>query len=81
MTRALFRFTATPDGSLDTNELTIPLRTMAGEWFDSPESAGYGSQFSYRQAFTFPGRAPSLGTVSVQVENTIGASDEFTVVP
>jgi hypothetical protein len=68
LTRALFRFTAEPGGILETTELSVPLRTVAG-----------GSQFTYRQSFTFPGGTPSLGAVSVQLENTIGTSDELTI--
>ena len=81
MAQAVFRFLPAAGEDLDTRELTLPLATLAGQWFDSPGSAPYGSQFTYRQTFQFTGLMSAVGTVSVTLVNTIGDSEAVIAVP
>jgi hypothetical protein len=76
LTEARFRFGPAPGETLAASEVTIPLRTLAEEWYASPESRMFGSQFTYRQVFTVTGSSSAIASISVKLSNTIGDSPE-----
>ena len=74
VTQATFRFTASSGANLQTTEVAIPLTTPAGSWFAGAESRAFGGQFTYRQPFTISGEQGAVASVSVQLSNSVGAS-------
>jgi hypothetical protein len=74
VTSATFRFSPAADANLQTTELTLPMTSLAGPWYQSQESAQYGSQFTLRQSFTVQGDTSAVATVSVVLTNSVGSS-------
>jgi len=74
ITQATFRFTAAAGASLQTTEISLSMTDLANAWFQGQESRSYGSQFTLRQAFTVQGDLRAIGSLSVTLINSIGAS-------
>ena len=74
VTQAVFRFTASGVGTLQTTELTVPLDSVFTTWYRSSASAQFGSSFSYTQPFTVTGNVAAIGSVSVTLTNAQGSS-------
>lgn len=77
MTQAVFRFTPSGVGTLQTTELTVPLDTVFTTWYRSDASRAFGSSFSYTQPFTVTGNVAAIGSVSVTLTNAQGSSQSM----
>ncbi|MCC6536181.1 MAG: putative Ig domain-containing protein [Bryobacterales bacterium] len=55
-------------------ELAVPLGEKSAAWYESAESARYGTVTVYKQTFTVSGDATRLRGVSMTVSNRIGSS-------
>jgi hypothetical protein len=71
---ALFRFTGSAGSSFQTAELTVPLTEGAQRWYQSEPSRPFGSQFTLTQQFTVQGDTNAIGSVTVTMTNSQGAS-------
>lgn len=60
MTSALFTFTPTTGTNLGSNTVTVPLGTAFTNWYGTPTSVAFGSQFTVSVPFTFT----STGVIS-----------------
>ncbi len=77
MTQAVFRFTPSGAGTLQTTELTVPLDTVFTTWYRSDASRAFGSSFTYTQPFTVTGNVAAIGSVSVTLVNAQGSSQSM----
>jgi len=78
MTQAHFHFTAAAGHSLTTTDLTVTVNTEFGAWYGSADSANFGTMFLYTQPFTLDSDASSVGSVTVTLTNSQGASQPAT---
>lgn len=74
MSQATFHFTAASGASLKTRELTVDLTGAFANWYQSTNSDNFGTTFLYTQAFTLSSEATDVGSVSVTLTNSQGAS-------
>jgi hypothetical protein len=74
VTQATFQFTAASGTTLQTSSVTVPVDVIFGPWFQSSNSAQFGSQFTYTQPFTVSGGAQSIVSVSVTLVSKAGTS-------
>jgi hypothetical protein len=58
---ATFSFTPAKGASLAEKSITVPATTLFGTWYTNPDSAQYGSTFTYTQLFTLSGNASEVG--------------------
>jgi sugar lactone lactonase YvrE len=75
---ATFTFTPAAGASLAEKSVTVPTSTLFETWYTTPESAQYGSAFTYTQLFTLSGPATAVGGVGVTLTNTVGTSTKVT---
>jgi hypothetical protein len=59
---------------LSTASATLPLSPLFATWYQDPNSAKFGSQFSLRLPFAVQGNANPLSSISVILTNTLGNS-------
>lgn len=78
MTQAAFHFTAAAGKNLKTTDLTVDLTTPFSNWYQSTNSASFGTTFLYTQPFTLTTDASSVGGVSVTLTNPQGTSQPGT---
>jgi hypothetical protein len=78
MTTAVYGFSGS---NLGTTTLTVTVDTLFAGWLsgNAPPSAAFGSQFTYTQPFTVNGTNTSITTVTVTLNNKVGASNTATV--
>jgi hypothetical protein len=75
LSQAVLQFTPASGQTLQTTSLTVSLASAATTWFQSSTSDQYGSQFVLTLPFTVTdGSASSIGSVSVQLVNSVGTS-------
>jgi large repetitive protein len=75
VSQALLQFTPATGQTLQTTSLTVSLTSAAASWFESSTSDQYGGQFVLTLPFTVSnGSASAIGSVSVQLVNSQGAS-------
>jgi len=74
MTQATFNFTAAPGANLKTTQLTVDLTTAFTGWYGSAPSDAFGTTFLYTQPFTLSSDANNIGSVTVTLTNSQGAS-------
>ncbi len=74
VTQAVFQFTAVPGQTIEGNQATIALTQSAQGWFGSAASVPFGSMFLYTQTFNLSGNISALASVSVTLNNSLGAS-------
>jgi hypothetical protein len=79
VTQAVFTFRAAPGQTLQTSQITIPVDSLFGNWYQNPGSATYGSQFSFTQSFAIQGDASAVVPQSVTLVNRKGNSNTATV--
>jgi hypothetical protein len=72
--QAEFRFAAAAGQTLQTTDVIIPADQLFSAWFQSPAAATTGGAFLYTQPFTLSGSSGAVGSVSVTLTNTQGAS-------
>ncbi|HEY1340976.1 MAG TPA: hypothetical protein VGF59_25870, partial [Bryobacteraceae bacterium] len=78
LTRAVVRFHASAGSTVQTPDATIPLDQVSRAWFQAPDSAAYGGQFTLTLPFTFQGGSVTLDSVSVVLSSGAGDSAEST---
>jgi hypothetical protein len=78
MTQATFHFTAASGASLKTTDLTVDLTAPFTTWYQSTNSDNFGTTFLYTQPFTLSSDATDVGSVSVTLTNSQGASQPGT---
>jgi hypothetical protein len=71
---ATFRFNAAESGNLQTGSLTVDVNAAFSEWYRSPDSGLFGSQFSLIVPFEVQGDVSAMRSVSVTLRNADGAS-------
>jgi hypothetical protein len=72
---AAFSFTAASGARLDgAATFSVPLAQESAAWFASADGRANGSRFHLRVPFTLSGSTTALGTVSVTLGNSAGAS-------
>jgi hypothetical protein len=75
-TEATLQFTPASGQTLQTTSLPVPLTSESTTWFGSSTSDQYGSQFILTLPFNVTdGSASAIGSISVQLVNTKGASN------
>lgn len=74
VTQAAFHFAAASGATLATSDVPVPATTLFGTWYTSSESVAYGSSFTYTQIFNTSNVATNVGTVTVTLTNSVGAS-------
>jgi hypothetical protein len=74
ITTATFHFTPSSGNTLQTTDVTMPVGTAFTTWYQSSASNPFGSQFLLTQPFNVQGISGAVGTVSVTLTNTQGAS-------
>jgi hypothetical protein len=78
MTQAAFHFTPASGASLSTTDLTVDLTGAFSAWYQSAASDTFGTTFLYTQPFTLSSDATSVGSVTVTLTNSQGASQPGT---
>jgi hypothetical protein len=72
---ATFTFSPSSGSRLDgQTAITVQLATESAAWFASTDGRNNGSRFHLRVPFTLSGASNAVGTVSVTLENSVGAS-------
>jgi hypothetical protein len=74
VTQANFTFNPAPGQTIQGGQATIALTQAAQGWYQSPASVPFGSMFLYTQTFNLEGTISALGSVSVTLSNSLGAS-------
>jgi hypothetical protein len=74
VTQATFRFTPAAGSSAQPLELTVPMTAAAQRWYRDPASVSFGSQFRLVQPFTMQSGSEQVGSVTVTLSNSVGAS-------
>jgi hypothetical protein len=78
MAQASFHFTPASGKSLKTTDLTVQLTTPFATWYQTAGSIAFGTTFSYTQPFTLDSDATDVGSVTVTLSNSQGASQTST---
>ena len=78
MAQATFHFTAASGASLKTSDLTVALTAPFTTWYQTEDSDNFGTTFLYTQPFTLSSDATDVGSVSVTLTNSQGASQPGT---
>lgn len=74
LVHATFRFAPAAGGNLETTQFVVPLENPAKRWFESGNSAVFGSLFTLTQPFSVSGDIRAIGSVSVTLTNSRGES-------
>ena len=74
ISQAHFHFVAASGKSLSTPDVSVPLTSTFSTWYQGSGSIPFGTQFLYTQPFTLDSDANSVGSVTVTLTNTQGAS-------
>ncbi len=74
ITAATVTYSATSGVTLSNSSATIALSPLFTTWYQDPNSARFGSQFSLRLPFTVQGNANPLSSISVILTNALGSS-------
>jgi len=78
ITRATVRLTPAPGATLTATEFNIELGPLFTTWYNSAQSGPFGSQFRLVLPFGLTGNPSDIGTVSVSLTNSVGASNTLT---
>ena len=74
VTQAVFTFSAASGQTLQTSQITIPVDSLFGTWYQNTGSIAYGSQFSFTQPFSIQGDANAVIPQSVTLVNRKGSN-------
>jgi hypothetical protein len=74
VTKAVFHFTPLPGSSIKDPDVTVDVSTVFADWYGSTASDAYGSAFTYTQPFTLDSDVPSIASVTVTLQNSVGVS-------
>lgn len=72
--QAMFHFTAAPGKILSLADFTVQVGAAFAAWYNSPQSAQYGSLFTLVVPFNTNGPADAIASVSVTLVNAAGSS-------
>ncbi|MGC8550150.1 MAG: beta strand repeat-containing protein [Acidobacteriaceae bacterium] len=72
---AAFHFTGANGTQLANPDVTVQLNSAFANWYSQTTSDQYGSAFSYVQTFNLSQDASTIGSVSVTLTNSVGASN------
>ncbi len=75
LTQVTFQFVG---NNLQTTSFTVPLTSSFTTWYQSPQSAQFGSQFLLTEPFTIQGDPNAVTSVSVTLANAQGTSQPVT---
>jgi hypothetical protein len=78
LSQATFHFTAAPGASLNTADITIAATPIFTTWYSSVPSQQYGSSFLYTQEFNLSADPSTVGSITVTLTNSVGASTSLT---
>jgi hypothetical protein len=78
LVQATFHFTGASGDTINTPDITVPATTLFGTWYSNDTSQQYGSTFLYTQVFNLSGSQSTIGSVTVTLTNTVGASTSLT---
>ena len=78
MTQATFHFTPATGESLATTDLTVDITQQFTTYYQGTGSDAFGTTFKYLQPFTLTSDADKVGSVTVILTNSIGASEPVT---
>ncbi len=73
VTQAVFTFAAGAGQTLATSQITIPVDSIFGNWYQNGGNAAYGSQFVFTQPFTIQGDATAVTPQTVTLVNRKGS--------
>ena len=74
VTFATVSYSASAGVTLSNTSASIPLTSLFTTWYQDPNSARFGSQFSLRLPFTVQGNTNPLTSISVILTNSLGNS-------
>jgi hypothetical protein len=74
MTQAAFHFTAAPGQTISNPDITLPAAVLFSSWYSTAPSQAYGSNFLYNQTFDLSADQSTIGSVTVTLTNSAGAS-------
>jgi hypothetical protein len=72
VTQAAYSFTASQNQTLQVSQVTIPLDTLFGNWYQDAANTAYGSQFVLTQPFSIQGDANAVIPQTVTLTNRLG---------
>jgi hypothetical protein len=78
VTQALFHFSQSASGNLQTSDVTVPVTSAFSGWYQSTASQPFGSQFTFTQTFTVTGDTQAVSSVGVTLVNSKGNSSQVT---
>jgi len=78
MSSADFEFTAAPGSAISDPAITVDVSSEFTAWYSSPTAVQYGSSFSYSQVFNLSNNSATIGSVSVELTNSEGQSNQVT---
>ncbi|HUQ94529.1 MAG TPA: putative Ig domain-containing protein [Bryobacteraceae bacterium] len=73
VTQAVFTFSVPAGVVLQTRDVTLSVENLFNQWYQDPNSARFGSQFSFSQQFTVQGNASLPTLESVTLTNRFGS--------
>ena len=65
--------------NLSTSQLTVDVANAFGAWYQSNQSAGFGSQFAATVTLAVDGNADDIDSISVTATNAQGASNSVSL--
>ena len=77
VSQANFQFSAAAGGNLQTTQLTVPVSSIFNDWYQSRNSAAFGSLFTYTQHFAVQGSVGSISSVTVTLDGSQPATGTF----
>ena len=73
VTQAVYSFTAASGQTLQVSQVTVPVDTLFGAWYQDTANTVYGSQFILTQPFSIQGDATAVIPQSVTLTNRVGS--------
>ena len=74
ITTAVFHFVPATGSTINNADVTVNVAAEFAAWYGSTASTQYGSSFTYTQQFTLDQDVNSIGSVTVTLTNSVGAS-------
>jgi hypothetical protein len=78
MSTAAFDFTAAAGSSISNPEINVDVSSEFTTWYANSSSVAFGSEFSYQQVFNLNNEATTIGSVTVELTNSKGESNQVT---
>jgi hypothetical protein len=78
MAQAAFEFTPASGQTISDPEITLPAAVLFSTWYSAAPSQAYGSNFMYSQTFDLSADQSTIGSVTVTLTNSAGASASAT---